>query len=228
MADNKPKVVLAEDHDLVRAGFKSILELDGSVEVVAEAEDGETALALTESKTPDILIIDLSMPKLSGMAVITQLKKKKNSVKIIVLTAAEAANVWKEALDLGISGIALKSVSKNELVAGIKQVLEGESFIHSEIEPDLDAYLASQEADDVEGDGDKKPKKLSVREKQVIKLVAEGYKTKEIAEMLEISDRTVSKHRENIMTKLDMTSSAELVNYAGHIGLLKVELNEVR
>jgi len=117
MAENKPKVVLAEDHDLVRAGFKSIL-------VIAEAEDGETALALTESETPDILIIDLSMPKLSGMAVITQLKKKKNTVRIIVLTAAEAANVWKEALDLGISGIALKSVSKTELVAGIKMVLE--------------------------------------------------------------------------------------------------------
>jgi len=88
--------------------------------------------------------------------------------------------------------------------------------------------LAGQESELTDADGEKKPKKLSVREKQVIKLVAEGYKTKEIAEMLEISDRTVSKHRENIMTKLDMTSSAELVNYAGHIGLLKVELNEVR
>lgn len=228
MAKNKPSILLAEDHDLVRAGFKSILEADGTVDVVAEAEDGETALELIGSEAPDILIIDLSMPKLSGMAVITQLKKKKNPIKIIVLTAAEAANVWKEVLDLGICGIALKSVSKTELVSGIKQVLDGGVFIHSEIEPDLNAYMAEIEAEEDTTDEAKKPKKLSVREKQVIKLVAEGYKTKEIADALEISDRTVSKHRENIMTKLGMTSSAELVNYAGHIGLLKVELDEIR
>ncbi|MDX1795641.1 MAG: response regulator transcription factor [Hydrogenovibrio sp.] len=228
MAKAKPTVLLAEDHDLVRAGFKSILESDGTVAVIAEAKDGETSLALTEEKQPDILIIDLSMPKLSGMAVITQLKKKKNPVKILVLTAAEAPNVWKEVLDLGVNGVALKSISKPELIAGLKQVLDGETFIHSEMEPDLNAYLDEIESSAAEEDEPKKPKKLSVREKQVIKLVAEGYKTKDIAEMLEISDRTVSKHRENIMTKLGMTASAELVNYASHIGLLKVELEEIK
>lgn len=228
MANTKPSVILAEDHDLVRSGFKSILESDGSVDIVAEAEDGETALELVGSNKPDVLIIDLSMPKLSGMSVITQLKKKKNPVKVLVLTAAEAPNVWKEVLDLGVSGIALKSISKSELISGINQVLNGETFIHSEVEPDLNAYMADLEPETEDEDGVKKPKKLSVREKQVIKLVAEGYKTKEIADKLEISDRTVSKHRENIMTKLGMTSSAELVNYANHIGLLKVELNEIR
>lgn len=232
MAKAKPKVLLAEDHDLVRAGFKSILDSDGTVKVIAEAQDGETTLSLIEEKQPDILIIDLSMPKLSGLAVITQLKKQKNPIKVIVLTAAEAPNVWKEVLDLGVEGLALKSVSKAELVSGIKSVIADENFIHSEIQPGLDAYLSELEGQKVpeEDTGDKpsRPKKLSVREKQVIKLVAEGYKTKDIADMLEISDRTVSKHRENIMTKLGMTASAELVNYASHIGLLKVALDEIR
>uniref|UniRef100_Q31FU6 Two component transcriptional regulator, LuxR family n=1 Tax=Hydrogenovibrio crunogenus (strain DSM 25203 / XCL-2) TaxID=317025 RepID=Q31FU6_HYDCU len=232
MAKAKPKVLLAEDHDLVRAGFKSILDSDGTVKVIAEAQDGETTLSLIEEKQPDILIIDLSMPKLSGLAVITQLKKQKNPIKIIVLTAAEAPNVWKEVLDLGVEGLALKSVSKAELVSGIKSVIADENFIHSEIQPALDAYLAELEGqktpEEDSGDKPSRPKKLSVREKQVIKLVAEGYKTKDIADMLEISDRTVSKHRENIMTKLGMTASAELVNYASHIGLLKVALDEIR
>jgi len=232
MAKAKPKVLLAEDHDLVRAGFKSILDSDGTVKVIAEAQDGETTLSLIEEKQPDILIIDLSMPKLSGLAVITQLKKQKNPIKVIVLTAAEAPNVWKEVLDLGVEGLALKSVSKAELVSGIKSVIADENFIHSEIQPGLDVYLAELEEqkvpEDETGDKPSRPKKLSVREKQVIKLVAEGYKTKDIADMLEISDRTVSKHRENIMTKLGMTASAELVNYASHIGLLKVDLDEIR
>lgn len=232
MAKAKPKVLLAEDHDLVRAGFKSILDADGTVKVVAEAQDGEATLELVSSETPDILIIDLSMPKLSGMAVITQLKKQKNPIKIIVLTAAEAPNVWKEVVDLGVEGIALKSISKKELVSGIKAVVSGKTFIHSEIQPGLDAYIADKAANPVvtedEDAGPKRRRKISIREKQVIKLVAEGYKTKDIAEILGISDRTVSKHRENIMTKLDMTASAELVNYASHIGLLKVGIDEIR
>lgn len=226
MINSTPTILLAEDHGLVRAGFKAILDTDNSLNVVAEAEDGATALALTIAESPDILMIDLSLPKLSGIAVITQLKRQKNAVKIIVLTAAESANVWREVLDLGVNGIALKSVSKQELIEGIHAVLNGEEFIHSEIVPDLNAYnLLNPKKEMSEG---QKLKKLSIREKQVIKLVAEGYKTKNVAEMLDISDRTVSKHRENIMTKLGLTASAELVNYANHVGLLKIKLAEIK
>lgn len=227
----KATVVLAEDHDLVRAGFKSILDLDGTVEVIAEAQDGEMAILLTQSEKPDILIVDLSMPKLSGMAVISKLKKTKLPTKIFVLTAAEGRNVWNEVLELGVSGLALKSISQQELILGIRKVLANEVFIHSEIKPSLGANNEFRDAkhfEDGEGATNSKRPKLSIREKQVIKLVAEGHKTKEIAELLEISDRTVSKHRENIMMKLDMEAAAELVNYASHIGLLKVQLDEIR
>lgn len=234
-----PNIILAEDHDLVREGFRAILESDDRIRVMAEAKDGEMALEQAIALRPDLLIIDLSLPRMSGMAVISQLKKAKNKTKIIVLTAADAPNVWKEALDFGVNGVALKTINKEELVEGVLKAIDGGIFIHSQIQQPLMDYKALVEANQAEASGKtaqdaekpdkpKKPVKVSVREKQIIKLVAEGYKTKDIAEELGISDRTVSKHRENIMTKLGFTASAEMVNYANHIGLLKVSLEEIK
>jgi len=211
----KISVLLAEDHALVRAGFKSIIEGEADFEVVAEAEDGLECLELIRAKTPNVVLLDLSMPKLSGVNAITHIQKRYSETKVLVLTAAETLNVWREVLDMGIDGIAMKSISPKELVSGIRMVAKGETFIHSEIQPILEA------------EGGLVNKRLSVREKQVVKLVAEGYKTKEIAEKLEISDRTVSKHRENLMTKMGMTSTAELTNYANESGLTKVGLEEI-
>ena len=211
----KITVLLAEDHALVRAGFKSILEAEADIEVIAEAEDGLECLELIRAKSPDVVLLDLSMPKLSGVNAITHIQKRYSDTKVIVLTAAESVNVWSEVLEMGIEGIAMKSVSPKELVAGIQGVMDGETFIHSEIQPILEAESGLNS------------KRLSVREKQVVKLVAEGYKTKEIAEKLEISDRTVSKHRENLMTKMGITSTAELTNYANESGLTKVGLEEI-
>lgn len=211
----KITVLLAEDHALVRAGFKSILDAEADVEVVAEAEDGLECLELIRAKSPNIVLLDLSMPKLSGVNAITHIQKRYSDTKVIVLTAAESVNVWSEVLEMGIDGIAMKSVSPKELVAGIQSVMGGDTFIHSEIQPILEAETGLNS------------KRLSVREKQVVKLVAEGFKTKEIAEKLEISDRTVSKHRENLMTKMGITSTAELTNYANESGLTKVGLEEI-
>lgn len=211
----KISVLLAEDHALVRAGFKSIIEGEPDIEVVAEAEDGLECLELIRAKTPNVVLLDLSMPKLSGVNAVTHIQKRYADTKILVLTAAETVNVWREVLGMGINGIAMKSVSPKELANGIRTVVAGNTFIHSEIQPILEAESGLAN------------KRLSVREKQVVKLVAEGYKTKEIAEMLEISDRTVSKHRENLMTKMGMTSTAELTNYANESGLTKVGLEEI-
>ena len=213
----KISILLAEDHGLVRAGFKSILQSEADFSVVAEAEDGLECLELVRAKSPMVVLLDLSMPKLSGLNAISHIKKRYKETKIFVLTAAETPSVWMEVLDLGVSGIAMKSISQKELVSGVRKVVAGETFIQSEIQPVLDAEL----------DKLSNNKKLSVREKQVVKLVAEGYKTKEIAEMLEISDRTVSKHRENLMTKMGVTSTAEITNYANESGLTKVRLEEI-
>lgn len=211
----KITVLLAEDHALVRAGFKSILDAEADIEVIAEAEDGLECLELIRAKSPNVVLLDLSMPKLSGVNAITHIQKRYSETKVIVLTAAESVNVWNEVLEMGIDGIAMKSVSPKELVKGIHSVVNGDTFIHSEIQPILEAESGLNN------------KRLSVREKQVVKLVAEGFKTKEIAEKLEISDRTVSKHRENLMTKMGMTSTAELTNYANESGLTKVGLEEI-
>ena len=211
----KISILLAEDHALVRAGFKSILQAEPDFVVVGEAEDGLECLELVRTKSPQVVLLDLSMPKLSGLNAISHIKKRYAETKVIVLTAAETTNVWNEVLELGVSGIAMKSISPKELIQGVRQVMTGELFIHSEIQPIL------EEASGLTN------KRLSVREKQVVKLVAEGYKTKEIAEMLEISDRTVSKHRENLMTKMGATSTAELTNYANETGLTKVRLEEI-
>lgn len=211
----KISILLAEDHALVRAGFKSIIDAEEGFDVVGEAEDGLECLELVRAKSPQVVLLDLSMPKLSGLNAISHIKKRYKETKVIVLTAAETTNVWTEVLELGVAGIAMKSISPKELIQGIYGVMDDELFIHSEIQPILEEAAGLNN------------KRLSVREKQVVKLVAEGYKTKDIAEMLEISDRTVSKHRENLMTKMGATSTAELTNYANETGLTKVRLEEI-
>lgn len=219
----KINLLLAEDHDLVRAALKSLIESDDGFKVVAEAEDGITCLEQVRAKSPDIVVLDLAMPKLNGLNTISQLKRRHQDTKIVVLTAAETPSVWQEALELGIHGIATKSVSKKELLDGLRKVMDGERFVHTKIQPSVVNFLD----DDMSMKKKRGMRKLSVREKQVTKLIAEGYKTKDIAEMLEISDRTVSKHRENLMTKLGATSPAEITHYANDTGLTKVKLLEI-
>lgn len=219
----KINLLLAEDHGLVRAALKALIESEEGFKVIAEAEDGITCLEQVRAKSPDVVVLDLAMPKLNGLNTISQLKRRHQETKIFVLTAAETPSVWQEALELGVHGIATKSISKKELIAGLQKVADGERFIHSEIQPKIVNLF-----DDETGMKKKRGmRKLSVREKQVTKLIAEGYKTKDIAEMLEISDRTVSKHRENLMTKLGATSPAEITHYATDTGLTKVKLLEI-
>ena len=219
----KINVLLAEDHDLVRTALKALIESDENFKVVAEAEDGIVCMEQVRAKTPDMVILDLAMPKLNGLNTISQLKRRHQDTKIFVLTAAETPSVWQEALELGIHGIATKHISKKDLLAGMAKVMSGERFVDAEIVPHVANLL------DTDSTMKKKRgmRKLSVREKQVTKLIAEGYKTKDIAEMLEISDRTVSKHRENLMTKLGATSPAEITHYATDTGLTKVKLLEI-
>lgn len=219
----KINLLLAEDHGLVRAALKALIESEEGFKVIAEAEDGIVCLEQVRAKSPDVVVLDLAMPKLNGLNTISQLKRRHQDTKIFVLTAAETPSVWQEALELGVHGIATKSISKKELISGLHKVADGERFIHSDIQPKIVNLF-----DDENGMKKKRGmRKLSVREKQVTKLIAEGYKTKDIAEMLEISDRTVSKHRENLMTKLGATSPAEITHYATDTGLTKVKLLEI-
>lgn len=212
----KISVLIAENHGLVRAGFKAIISASDDIQVVADSGDGLQCLELIRLHTPKVLLLDLPMTTLSGINLIGHVKKHYPQTKILVLTAAQSLSVWREVLDLGVQGLATKSISLNELDNGIRDVAKGHLFIHSEVLPKIEA-----------SDGFKN-KRLSVREKQVVKLVAEGLKTKEIADKLGISDRTVSKHRENLMTKMGASASSELVTYANETGLTKIMLEEIQ
>lgn len=220
----KINLLLTDDHSLVRAGFKLLVESDEEFKVVAEADDGISALEQVRAKNPDIIVLELALPKLNGFNTISQLTRRHQNTKIFVLTSATSPRVWQEALEFGVHGIATKSVSKKDLLIGLKTVANGEIYIDPAIAPKVE-FKPEEDKSLLRKKGGLH--KLSVREKQVTKLIAEGYKTKEIAEMLEISDRTVSKHRENLMTKLGATSPAEITHYAIDTGLTKVKLLEI-
>lgn len=222
MSDNI-KLVLAEDQELVRGAIKSLIESDSRFQVVGEAGDGIVAMEMVRATEPDLIVMELALPKLNGFNTISQLKRRHPKVKIMVLTSAQTPSVWVEALEMGVNGIATKSVAKESLLNGLEQVVAGKLFVDDVIKPHVMAVI-----DDASPIKKKRSmRKLSVREKQVTKLIAEGFKTKDIAVMLDISDRTVSKHRENLMTKLGATSPAEITHYATDTGLTKVDIVEI-
>lgn len=209
------KIVIAEDHELVRAGLIAVLNNHDQIEVIGEAIDGLEALERVRTLEPDILMLDLSMPKMGGLSVFQQMKRRYKDTHVIILTAAENILIWHELIELGVSGLLNKSVQPNVMIDCVETVAKGNNFIQPEIQHTLNQVP------------DLTNKRLSVREKQVVKLVAEGMKTKEIAECLDISDRTVSKHRENVMTKMGANSTAEIISYANEIGLNKVDVDEI-
>lgn len=208
-------VVVAEDHDLVKAGLIAMLETSDRIKVTGVASDGLETLERVRHLSPNILILDLSMPKMSGISVLQQVKRRYKETKVFVLTAADNVLIWHELLELGVFGVANKNIKPDELTEAILTAASGNVYVQPTIQEQLDEIP------------DLKNKRLSVREKQVIKLVAEGMKTKDIADVLEISDRTVSKHRENVMAKLGAASTAEIIHYANESGLTKIELSEI-
>jgi len=216
-------IVLAEDQELVRGALKSLIEADTRFSVVGQAGDGIVCMEQVRATDPDMVVMELALPKLNGFNTISQLKRRHPKVKIMVLTSAQTPSVWIEALEMGVHGIATKSVAKASLLDGLEQIMIGHLFVDPVIRPHVMAVI-----DDTSPIKKKRSmRKLSVREKQVTKLIAEGFKTKDIAVMLDISDRTVSKHRENLMTKLGATSPAEITHYATDTGLTKVDIVEI-
>ena len=216
MADLK-KVVIAEDHKLFREGLRAMLADRKRLEVVAEAADGLEAIRCIKKKKPDILLLDLSMPKLSGISVIKELRVQFPDLKILVLTMHESDQYVLETFKAGVNGYCIKDASREELFIAIESILDGKTYISPGIADDvLKGYLS----------GNRTLKEKSIwdtvtqREREVLKLVAEGYGNKEIGELLNISIKTVEKHRANIMNKLDLHNVAGLTSYAIEKGLV--------
>ncbi len=215
----KQKVLIADDHALVREGIAAFLKLCDEVEVVAEASDGFEALEKTAKLRPDIVIMDINMPKLGGLETTLEIKKSHPATKVLVLTQYDDREYIHRFLKAGVSGYLLKKAVGSDLIAALRAVSRGELYLYSSITQEvvsglLDPGQKGQPADPYE--------RLSDREKQVLKLVADGHTHKEIADMLSISVKTVIAHQTNIGEKLDIHNRAGLIKFAIQKGIIKV------
>jgi two-component system response regulator NreC len=213
------KVIIAEDHTILRAGLRALLVSHGDIEIVGEAGDGREAVRIVDKHIPDLLLIDLSMPKLNGMEAIREIKGRHPQIKILVLTVHKSDEYIVASLDAGANGYMLKDASHNELLLAIEYVMDGKVFISPSISDKVvDGYLEQKKGNKTKSVLDL----LTSREREVLKLIAEGYKNKEIADHLCISLKTVEKHRSNLMEKLDLRNTAVLTKYAIEKGIVSL------
>ena len=211
------KIILVDDHEIVRAGLRMLLQAQTDIEIVGEAENGQEALDLCNKARPDVVIMDITMPGLSGLEVTRQIKQQCPNTAVLALTIHEGEQYFFEMLNAGASGYVPKRAAPTDLVAAIHAVSSGEVYLHPSVAKTLvNDYLQRVQMgwERASYDG------LTDREREVLKLIAEGLMNKEIAEKLNISVRTVERHRENIMSKLNLHTRAELVRYAADKGLI--------
>lgn len=211
MGENFKRIVLAEDHRLLREGLKALLLTEKNLQVVDEAENGLEAVKCVEKHNPDLILLDLSMPKVSGISVIKELKSRFPKVKILALTIHESDQYVLEAFESGADGYCLKDASRDELLLAIESVLSGKIYISPGISENvMEGYLEGKKT----LKGSTAWDNITQREKDVLKLIGEGHRNKEIASVLNISVKTVEKHRANIMKKLDLHNVSALTAYA--------------
>lgn len=216
----KTRILIADDHTLVREGIAALLSFYDDIDIVGQASDGAEAIRLAQKIKPDIILMDISMPSLGGFEATLEIKKTLPDTKIIMLTQYDDKEYVARFLKAGISGYLLKKAVGSELINAIRAVQRGEFYLFSSIASEIVAgYL----------DKDKKPneediyEKLTDREKQVLKLIAEGYSHKEIASCLNISAKTVIAHQTNISEKLGVRSRTGLIKFAISKGIIKLE-----
>ena len=206
------RVLIADDHGIVRSGLRMLLEQQGDIEVVAEASDGAAARDAAIRERPDLAILDVKMPKLTGLQATWEIREQAPNVAVLILSMYDDERYLFEALKAGASGYVLKTQADVDLLAAVRAVQRGEPFLTPEAQRAL--------IKDVLGQGSGRTDELTPREQEVVKLVAEAHTNKEIAEMLHLSEKTVENHRSNAMRKLGMRDRVELVRYAIRRGLI--------
>ncbi len=210
------RVLIADDHGLVRVGLRTILENEAGIEVCAEACDGIEAIALAEESQPDLAILDVSMPRLGGLQTLERLRETHPDLKVILLSVHSDAPFIQTAVALGADGYVLKTSPASEMIECIKAVTVGESYFSPTISREVVEKLSQPR------DGKTVPfLLLSGREREVLHLIAEGYSAKEVASELCISSKTVEAHRTSLMRKLNVRKATELVRYAVRHGLIE-------
>ncbi len=210
------KVILADDHQIVREGIAHLLESFGNMEIVGQAGDGHEAIRITVELQPDILILDITMPKLRGVEVISEVRSHSPKTKIIILSMHNKEVYIKECMKNGASAYLLKESAVNELKSAIDYVIHDQIYLSPAISKGVvKDWLTPQTVEDASP--------LTVREKEILKLLAEGHSNKEIAAMLFISPKTVETHRHRINEKLNLGNVADLVRYAIKEGLITLD-----
>lgn len=209
------RVLIADDHTMVRESLVRVLEAAGDVEVVAQAADGIEAVEKAELTRPDIVVTDLAMPRLGGLEVVRRLREKLPGTRVLVLTMHQEDEYILQAVRAGASGYLVKDSAAEELLAAVRSLHAGRGYFGPQASKALAQQMQNPErsAEDPYG-------RLTTREREVFHLVAEGLTTKEIARKLDISVKTAENHRSRVLDKLDMRNSAELVRYALRKGLL--------
>lgn len=216
---SKIRVLIADDHGIVRAGIRSLLEDYADIEVVGEAESGWKAVEQATRLQPDVVLMDIAMSDLSGLEATQEIKERAPHVNVLALTMHDQEEYFFAMLKAGALGYVLKESEPNELLAAIRAVHRGEAFLSPYVtKVVLEDYLA-QRTDQVQSCYDS----LTLREKQVLRLAAEGKTTQDMADMLHLSPKTVEKHRSSMMRKLELHSLSELIKYAIRKGLIEVD-----
>ncbi len=212
MDSNKKRytILLADDHTLIRRGIRNLICNNPALEVIGEVGDGEELLEFLETTQPELLILDISMPKLTGIEAVSRVKKKYPKIKILMLTMHKNKQYFYHAMSAGADGYLMKEDSDEELLLAIKRIQDGKSY--------LSPFLSQDFADDVisayRNNRSSPFETLTNREREVLNLVVEGHTSKVMADMLCLSPRTVDHHRANLLRKFDMKNSVDLVNFA--------------
>ncbi|SBT46248.1 response regulator [Micromonospora narathiwatensis] len=218
MAEVRPvRILLADDHALVRRGVRLILDNEPDLTVVAETADGAEAIARARDERPDLAILDIAMPRLTGLQAARELSRLLPEMRILILTMYDNEQYFFEALKAGASGYVLKSVADRDLVEACRAAVRGEPFLY----PGAVNALIRNYLERVAKGDDQPGRAITDREEEVLKLVAEGYSSKQIADMLVISVKTVERHRANLLQKLGLRDRLELTRYAIRAGLIE-------
>lgn len=208
--------MIADDHSMIREGLKNLLELDGDIQVISEAVDGEDCLDKLQVVKPDVLLLDINMPKKNGLEVLKTLKSRRSKLKVLVLTVHNEIEYLMKAVDIGVNGYVLKDSESAELKKAIFTVADGETYIQPSLIPALNAKMIETNKDA------EKIKSLTKRELDVLKLLAVGMFNKEVGKRLEISERTVKNHVSNIFKKLEVTDRTQAAVFAIRNNLVQI------
>ena len=214
---DKIKVLVVDDHAILRDGIRALLGLHDDIEIVGEASEGKEAIEKARELAPDVIVMDIAMPGMDGLEATRRIRKKSPEVKVLVLTQHDNREYILSAIKAGVAGYVPKRALGSDLVSAIRTVYKGDSFLYPSAAAALiDSYLHQAEEEPYD--------RLTAREREILKLIAEGHTSREIAGILFISLKTVLGHRTKIMEKLDLHNRTELIKYAMRKGLIKMDI----